>query len=167
MKIKMTKAAVSHAPVIGKIQSEVWRSTYNGIVPESYLERYTPESRSSIVERAMESENDEYYLVYIEKTPVGFLVLGMEMEGNPAFGDVRAIYLLDEFQSQGYGKHIMDFAVRRFKQLGIKQVIIWVLQENSHARSFCDSYGFAEEGKAKEINFDKKIKALRYKYKIK
>lgn len=56
----------------------------------------------------------------------------------------------------------MDFALGELRRAGYREVIIWVLAENTRARLFYEKYGFTHDGAEKEISIGKTLIEIRY-----
>lgn len=126
---------------IAKVHVASWRTTYEGIVPASFLEGLTVESRAEIWQKGVHAHH-----VFIaesdQKEIIGFAVGGKERTGNyPAYlGELYAIYLLESFQGKGLGRKLFQAVVRDLKKQNYSSMLIWALAKNP-ACQFYEKFG--------------------------
>jgi GNAT superfamily N-acetyltransferase len=116
---------------IAKVHVDSWRTTYKGIVPDTYLNNLTYESREQIWKRGIETNHvyiaeDEYGQI------VGFATGGEERTGKyeKYKGELYAIYLLEEQQGKGLGQKLFKSVVDDLKDKRLNSMVIWALEEN-------------------------------------
>ena len=82
------------------------------------------------------------YVIEDEGRIVGFASGGRERAGEAGYtGELYAIYVLDDFQRRGYGHQLVREVVAGLKEMGLHDMIIWVLRENAPARQFYERLG--------------------------
>lgn len=147
------KAELRDIPEIAKVHVDSWRTTYKGIVPDTYLNNLTYESREQIWKRGIEENHvfiaeDEYGQI------VGFATGGKERTGKyEAYkGELYAIYLLEEQQGKGLGEKLFMAVVDDLKTKKLNTMLIWALEENP-ACGFYEKLGGKKIDTA-EINID-------------
>ena len=167
--MEIVRATVDRAEDIGYVHAMSWKKAYHGIVPKEFLDNFTPEKRADIFRKTLPSSQDEFYIAYLNRQPMGMLVIGKSRDddANENVGEIDAIYLLPDYWGKGYGKQLMDFAVNRLKELSYRTVTLWVLEENKRARTFYERYGYVFDGAKKEIIIGKPLIEIRYVYSIK
>ena len=73
---------------------------------------------------------------------VGFASGGRERAGETGYsGELYAVYVLDEFQKRGHGRELVRAVVGGLRELGLEDMIIWVLRDNQPARLFYERLG--------------------------
>ncbi len=152
-----------------KCHISCWQSAYKGIIPDSYLKNMANETE----ERAERLRNNltalagEYLFYYaeIDDKMAGRLIFGKcRDEDKPDAGEIQAVYLLEEYWGKGLSRQLMDFAVNQLRNMGYREIVLWVLEENKRARRFYEKHGFLPDGEKKEICIDgKSLTELRYK----
>ncbi len=129
---------------IAFINAESWKTTYKGIINQSFLDTLNKEQQLSRAKRLVESEN-LICLVACEKQSeqiVGFVCLGENREKNvDADCELQAIYLLEEFQGCGAGKILFEEGVRHLLEKSKKRMMVSVFEANHLARSFYERQG--------------------------
>ncbi|MDY0405381.1 GNAT family N-acetyltransferase [Virgibacillus sp. 179-BFC.A HS] len=126
------KAAQKDAPGIAKVHVDSWRTTYKGIVPDTYLyESITYEARTKAWEEILKIQT-VFVAVDDQQNIIGFANGGKERSGKyPAYdGELYAIYLLAVFQRKGIGRKLMEAVKQYLIDEGFHSMLIWVLAEN-------------------------------------
>ncbi len=167
--MEIVRASLDRAEDIAYVHAMSWREAYHGIVPDEFLEDFTPEKRADVFRKSFPSSPDEFYIAYLDGQPMGMLVIGKlrDADADEHAGEIGAIYLLAGYWGKGYGKQLMDFAISRLKELSYRTVTLWVLEANERARKFYERYGYVFDGAKKEINIGKPLTEIRYVYSIK
>jgi GNAT superfamily N-acetyltransferase len=138
------KARVDDAEAIGFVHVQTWKTTYAGIVSDDFLRKLDPARSTTGLRKALSNpEADDYHLV--AETDAGRIV-GIAWGGHnrddiPEYdSELYAIYVLEEYQGQGYGKALVRTLGERLLEKGYGSMIIWVLSENP-SRGFYESLG--------------------------
>ncbi|CAI9386598.1 N-acetyltransferase family protein [Niallia sp. Sow4_A1] len=125
------KARSEDAKGIAKVHIDSWRTTYRGIVPDTYLKALIYEEKEEIWKRAIltgsvfVAENEEGQIV-------GFANGGKERSGQYSGydGELYAIYLLEAYQGKGIGSSLAKKVFEYLKEKGFNSMIIFALAEN-------------------------------------
>ena len=56
-------------------------------------------------------------------------------------GELYAIYLLESSKRRGYGRELVRAVVGGLREMGLEDMIIWVLRDNQNARTFYERLG--------------------------
>jgi len=127
-------ASVNDIEGIARVHMESWRSTYKGIISQSYLSNLTLESRVEKWNTTFNSLNQDEVIYIIEDdfgTIVGFINGGKSREPGLQYNsELYAIYLLKEVQGNGYGKLLFNKFNETMKQRNYQSLMLWVLEEN-------------------------------------
>jgi GNAT superfamily N-acetyltransferase len=123
------KAELQDAGSLAYVHVHSWRTTYQGIVSEEYLQSLSVEEREKRWVRIL----SEFHHTYVAETEdgeiIGFVSFGKERSGEYE-GELYAIYLLEVQQGKGIGKKLFDIATSELKNMGFHTMWIWVLKEN-------------------------------------
>ena len=123
---------------MARVHLACWRSTYAGILPESYLTGLSALREAAGYERAiLEKRHGHAGFVAIAdgmETPgggvVGFITGGMSRRPGIAEGEVETLYLLDDFRDRGIGRRLMRAMASHLASLGAESAFAWVLEPN-------------------------------------
>jgi GNAT superfamily N-acetyltransferase len=136
------RADVDDAAAIARVHVESWQTTYRGLLPDDFLDSLT-EGRYR--ERWLRSLGDEATRVYVAEDNhevVAFASGGRERAGEGEYsGELYAIYVLEKAQRQGHGMGLVRAVIGGLREMGLSDMIVWVLRENSPARMFYERLG--------------------------
>lgn len=138
------EATLEDCVSIGTVQTQTWKTTYAGIVHQSFLDSFEVEPRIQSAQRRF--QNPELKdLVLVEATSnsvVGFCLIGPNREKNvDADGELYAIYILQEYQNCGGGKLLYQAAVKEIRNRNFKKMLVSVLEDNKPSRKFYEAMG--------------------------
>lgn len=126
---------------ISRIYEESWKFAYRGIVPQDYLDSIPAGRWADCVDREgvnsiIMVENDEFIGTssYCRSRSPEF----------SDFGEIISIYLLPQYIGRGYGRLLLNAAVRELTELGFRDIFLWALAENQRARRFYEKSGFMQ-----------------------
>ncbi|MDP4152756.1 MAG: GNAT family N-acetyltransferase [Bacillota bacterium] len=159
------KADISMAGDLGYLQAKAWQAAYTGIVPDEVLKEYTPENRAAVFKKNMPEKPEEYYVLYIDDKPAGFLILGTSRDKDvkPGTGEIDALYLLSEYWDKGFGTRLMQFAISRLRELNYNDITLWVFEKNTRAIRFYERQGFSFDSATMVLTLGKPLTGIRYK----
>lgn len=164
MSIAIRKAEVEDCRDLGRIHSESWKTAYKGIIPDSFLDKITAESREKRFLETMSNGLERNYVAFCENRIAGFICIGKcrDDDLDDTFGEIWGIYLHPAYWRQGIGTSLMAFGLDCLKNEGFKRVSLWVLKKNENARRFYEKFGFRYDGTKKELYFDDIVHEVRY-----
>lgn len=144
-------AVPSDAEGISRVVHDTWLATYPneeaGITKEDIEEqmknRQSPEEVEKTRARILANDPNKRIFVAKEKdSVVGFSTLNKEDQ----FNQLKAIYILPEFQGRGVGKKLWSEILKATDGDG-KKIIVHVATYNKNAIEFYKRLGFKETGK--------------------
>lgn len=134
----------------GTIHYQSWQQSYAGIVDAGYLANMSEEKC-----QAMARQWPENTAVAIADDKVIGFVCWIPSVGT---GELNAVYLLDEYKGFGFGRALVDYAMKRLA--GCEQVVLWVLKENKSAIGFYEHYGFEKTGEEKTLKLGTQVECI-------
>jgi ribosomal protein S18 acetylase RimI-like enzyme len=138
-------ADVDDAAAIARVHVASWRSTYRTLLPADFLESLTEAAYTNRWQRFIAERSNRVYVVqegHDRSDVVGFASGGRERAGETGYaGELYAIYLLESSQRRGHGRELVRAVVGGLRELGLEDMIIWVLRENRPARDFYERLG--------------------------
>lgn len=150
---RIRPARVVDAVAIARIQISSWRATYEGIVPDSYLDSmaqgdFEQRWRSRLSSDALMRHPLTCCFV-VERA--GGEVVGFALGGAPQplqngslpegfDSELHAMYLAPGFERQGLGRRLTHAVARHLRQADAHSIIIWALAENPN-RGFYETLG--------------------------
>lgn len=132
-----------YAGELGQLHWKVWEETYRGLIPDAYLDTFTPEKWTEKARRDTLSS----FLLFADGELAGFASCSdpaRESVPVPEASEIVAFYLLRKFQGQGLAgalmRHCLDFCTR-------PNVVLYVLEGNEKAAGFYRHMGFEPTGR--------------------
>ena len=130
------------AAAIAQVHVDSWRTTYRDLLPADFLASLTEAGYTERWQRVIGGGSSRVYVVEEAGEVVGFASCGRERAGETGFtGELYAIYVLDSAQRRGHGRELVRAAVGGLREMGLKDMIIWVLRDNAPARRFYERLG--------------------------
>jgi len=136
-------ATVDDAAQIARVQTSSWQTSYRGILPDAILDSMDPERRIPM-RREILREPSAFNLVAYDTTfgdIVGFCNAGQARREGPQVGELYEIYILDRAKRYGLGRELFESVVEWCEEQAMRSLIIWVLEDNHHARRFYEAMG--------------------------
>ena len=130
----------------GYVHWKSWQETYEGLMPQEYLENITLEKCIKMAHKWPQNT----LLLKVDGNSVGFACVGKSKDTDGA-DEVIAIYLLEEYQGKKLGCALLKEAISRLSDS--RKIVLWVLQGNDRAIRFYQKFGFAFNGKEKQLPF--------------
>ena len=140
--ISIRRARPSDAIAIGAVHVAAWRSTYPGILPDSFLARLSVPRQAAHYDAAIRSST-AVFVAAVSGTDVppgsgarivGFATAGRARGGEFAHrlgeGEVETLYVLDDWRERGVGRRLMRAAAAHLAEAGCKSCFVWVLRDN-------------------------------------
>lgn len=141
--LKIRRARAEDSLTIARIHVETWRSTYAGLLPDSYLTGMVQGDRAIEWARRLSFAKPEGSTLVAAQAGevVGFVSCGGQVGAKePEEGEVYALYVAEDWQNQGIGRALMAGAFKALLQSGRTSVLIWVLSQNP-SRFFYEALG--------------------------
>jgi ribosomal protein S18 acetylase RimI-like enzyme len=130
------------AAAIARVHVDSWRTTYRKLLPAEFLASLSEAGYTERWQRVIGEGSSGVYVVEEAGVVVGFASSGRERAGETGFaGELYAIYVLDSAQRRGHGRELVRAAVGGLREMGLTDMIIWVLRDNAPARRFYERLG--------------------------
>jgi ribosomal protein S18 acetylase RimI-like enzyme len=143
--IAIRRAVAADANAIAEVHVASWRTTYPGIVDQSFIETVTVETRAAAWTKRLENPEPSAPDVLVAETAdgrvVAFISGGHIREPFPGFdAELHAIYMLKEFQGAGLGRRLACEWAKLSVERGFSAAVVRVLAANP-ARFFYEKLG--------------------------
>jgi GNAT superfamily N-acetyltransferase len=139
--ITIRSARSGDARGIARLDVEIWRTTYAGVLSTAYLVGLSDRRREAGWRAVILREpRDVRVAVNGTGAILGFGSCGPN-RGNRAYtGEVFTLYVAPEWQNQGIGRRLLIALFRRLVVTGRRSAILWVLRDNP-SRFFYERLG--------------------------
>lgn len=129
-----------------KIVNDNWKSVYKGYVNEKLLNKQGCLDRKNRLRADFLSGRLSNYIYEYRKQPIALLSVGDTADKDkPMAFEVWHIYVSSEYQNQGIGSRLLNFAEQEAFSLDHQEVVIWAFKENVHAISFYEKHGYRQD----------------------
>ncbi|MEA4914180.1 MAG: GNAT family N-acetyltransferase [Christensenella sp.] len=148
LKIEIRLAADEDIPAIAHIINEAWKTAYDGIIPQSYLNSIREEDKVKRLHEGLERVSHMRYFVLCENgVPVGAASLHRARNDDmPDAAEFSFFYFLPTVWRKGYGTMLLNRLKEESAKAGFLRLCCWVLEENHRAISFYESQGLLRDG---------------------
>jgi ribosomal protein S18 acetylase RimI-like enzyme len=139
--IVIRPARSTDARAVARLDVEIWRTTYAGVLSANYLVGLSERRREVGWRMAIIREpRDVRVAVDAAGTIQGFGSCGPSRSERHFPGEVFTLYVAPDRQNQGIGRRLLIALFRRLVTSGLDAAIVWVLRENP-ARFFYERVG--------------------------
>jgi GNAT superfamily N-acetyltransferase len=136
------RAEIEDAAAIARVHVATWRTSYRGLLPDDFLASLTEAHYEERWKRTIGEGSDLAYVAEEGADIIGFASGGRERAGEDGFGgELYAIYLLQPLQRRGHGRELVRAVVGGLLEVGLTDMIVWVLRDNMGARRFYERLG--------------------------
>ncbi len=158
-KIIIRKAKPEDAKSVAKVHVDSWIETYSGHIPDEVLSKINVNQREKMWEEIIIKNKDFLFLATINDSIIGFLSAGRPRDlVDSADIEIFALYLLKNYHKQRIGYQLYK---RLIKEVGTKNILIWVLENNPH-RTFYERIGGSVISSKNEEIFGTIVKEVAY-----
>ena len=147
--VQYRQADLPDAGMLGYIYYESWMSTVKGLLPERYLEPYTPEALADAMYRLIGTTYADYFLIDVDGEPSGFCAA--DYQADPEVGEITHLFLLPAYTGKGYGEGALRFLLDHLKGRGKSRAAVWVNASNERAVRFYERQGFLPTGEERAL----------------
>ena len=137
-------AVPADAPAIADVRVTAWRTTYRGIIPDSYLDAMKVEDSATLWEKILTAapNTTNTFVAEADGRVVGFASGMMKTEAPLGFdAELTGIYLVQDAQRAGVGKRLVAAVAAAQRAHGATAMIAWVIASNKAARAFYERLG--------------------------
>ncbi|HOQ76805.1 MAG TPA: GNAT family N-acetyltransferase [Thermoclostridium sp.] len=162
------KATIEDVVRIAEIHVTGWRFAYRHLIPDEYLfKTMNVPARIDAFTKAMNERNEDTYVFEEDQIIKAFMIIGPCRDGDrPSSFELWGLYVDPFMLRNGIGSKMLNFCEKRALDLGYRDVVLWVLEDNMIGRSFYDKMGYTFDGTRKyldrfglyEIRYQKNIK---------
>lgn len=161
-------ATLSDAEEIARVQTASWQSSYRGILPDSILDTMDPVRRIGS-RREILADSGALNLVAYDTTHgdlVGFANAGPSRKQGQLIGELYEIYILDRAKRYGLGRELFETVTDWCRSRHMATMIVWVLENNQHARRFYEAMGGTINGRTHSTVRGFGVVELAYLYRL-
>ena len=143
------RAVSEDAATVGRIHVESWNVAYRGIMPDDMIARTDLAYRTAFWAERIADPNWPVFVIEQASECVAFcqMIPTRDPDDDAAqVGHITSLHVLPELRGHGFGRALLDHVLEEFAHRGFAEVTLWVLQDNTNARAFYETYGFRQDG---------------------
>ena len=146
-------AADGDERVLAEITVRSWQAAYRHILPASLLENMKTDQREAGWREELKAKNWIIFIAEEAGTPIGWIALGKARDPGcgPGVMELFGIYLDPNAWHQGVGRDLLEHGLERIPTEGVREVVLWVFEENHQARAFYERNGFVLEPDSRKL----------------
>ncbi len=153
--MRIRPAVPTDVPAIAKTYAESWRTTYQGLAPDVFVNGMTEQAATAIFHDSLQSTGHAYF-IHVAETDEGRIIGyadGGKERSHPemGIGELYGLYLLKDFQRQGLGRRLFQASAQSVLASGMNTLLIWVLKNNTN-QPFYVSVGGVLQPTIKTLN---------------
>jgi ribosomal protein S18 acetylase RimI-like enzyme len=150
--VLVRSAVPADADAVARIWIDGWRIAYRGLVPDRVIDSLRLEDRQAVW-RARLTDGDPQARTSV--VVAGDLVAGYcriatpsrDDDAGPRTAEIASIYVAADRRRQALGHRLLSTVLGELRRDGWTAVTLWVFTENTGARAFYTTHGFAPDGR--------------------
>jgi ribosomal protein S18 acetylase RimI-like enzyme len=140
--MRIRQANVHDSAALAHLQVDSYRTAYNGILPQTYLDHFSYEEQEQDWRELFSSSDD---VLYVAETDAGEVVgYALSRPGSTEVfgydGELVALHVQLAHQGQGLGRRLMVAVAAELERRGCTALMLWVLAKNP-ARTLYEQLG--------------------------
>ena len=155
--MKIDKANLKHADIIGEIHAKAWKQAYENLFPLEFIETDTVEKRKEEFLSSCKDKEIDYFLIYVSEKPIGII----KIRHYENICEILSIYLLKKYWNKGFGLQAIQYILKIYSS---NEIYLWTLEANVNAQKFYEKHGFRTTKETRKINRGKEYIQLKYNY---
>ena len=149
MSITYRLAGVDDAEAIDRVYRSSFLDTFAHLYRAEDLEAFLGKVTLDAWKAELGDDRFVFRLAEADGQPIGFVKLGppeLPVEADGPWIELRQLYVLNEWRGAGAARELMDWALAKAREAGVKDLYLTVYTDNHRARRFYEKYGFVEVG---------------------
>lgn len=168
--MNIRSATLADLESVAHVFVDSWKSTYEGLMPASFLEGMSYVAALDIFTHSFQSK-DHSYSVYVAESSegriVGFADCGLERSHpEKGIGELYGLYILKEFQRQGIGERLFQTVLKSLAEKGMKSMVLWVLDKSPYRKFYEKAGGKLQEGIKQLVLSGQAIRLVSYSWSL-
>ncbi|MFC6633201.1 GNAT family N-acetyltransferase [Microbulbifer taiwanensis] len=141
MEVNLRNAVQTDAQEIAEIHVNSWKSAFDGLMPEGYINGFTMSSRIEEWQSTIRTNTESVVVAERGNQIVGFMSYFVHPENTETI-ELSKLYLCPNFYGQRLGSKFITHLERESQALGVKTIKLYVLDNNEAAIQFYSKHGF-------------------------
>lgn len=151
MTVKITKCSREDLQILQKISIDTFHDTFKDQNTPENMQAYLAKAfHSEQLERELANPSSDIYFVYFNDEVAGYLKVNVNDAQSEKMGEefleIERIYIRNQFQNHGLGKHLLNKAIEIAINKNKSKVWLGVWEKNRKAIAFYNKMGFIQTG---------------------
>ena len=131
MKPVIRKRKIEDSAELAHSIALVWNTTYKGIVDDDFL-KWLLDNESQSAEKLRNNiyTKPDYYVLTLQNKIIGWIYYTLDSDKYENAAEIHSLYILKEYQGNGYGKLLYNYATKNIMKKGLNKLIIGCLAGN-------------------------------------
>ena len=142
--VTIRSATPADAAAIAQVRIDAWRTTYKGMIPDTYLAAMKVEDSTALWTKIL-TAGPNSTSVFVAESATGVVGFAAgHMLSEPKHGldaELSAVYLTRDAQRAGLGQRLVATIAAAQQAHGATGLIVWVIAGNRPARAFYEKLG--------------------------
>ncbi|MGN2617609.1 GNAT family N-acetyltransferase [Bacillus stercoris] len=151
MSVNIKKCSREDLQILQQLSIETFNDTFKDQnSPENmkaYLERAFNKKQ---LEKELSNMSSEFFFVYFDHEVAGYVKVNIDDAQSEEMGaeslEIERIYIKNNFQKHGLGKHLLNKAIEIALERNKKNIWLGVWEKNENAIAFYKKMGFVQTG---------------------
>jgi len=156
------EASVDDAEAIARVHVAAWQEAYKHVFPPEALALLSVEQRTAQWRGWLKHSEITVLVAERDDEVHAFASAGPNREEEGA-AELHAIYVDPPVWGSGVGRALLLEFEARLRDAGLGQATLWVLHDNSRARSFYEAAGWCAEDRRSEIILGVEVAETQYR----
>lgn len=151
MTIQIKKCTMEDAHKLQEVSYETFNETFqHQNSPENMTAYLKKAFNLNQLEKELLNSSSQFFFIYFNNEVAGYLKVNNNDAQSENMGDetleIERIYIKNQFQKHGLGKHLYQKALEIAKQSNKKKIWLGVWEKNENAIAFYKKMGFVQTG---------------------
>ncbi|MFV9831374.1 GNAT family N-acetyltransferase [Bacillus stercoris] len=151
MSVNIKKCSREDLQILQQLSIETFNDTFK--------DQNSPENMKAYLERAFNTKqlekelsnmSSEFFFVYFDHEVAGYVKVNIDHAQSEEMGaeslEIERIYIKNNFQKHGLGKHLLNKAIEIALERNKKNIWLGVWEKNENAIAFYKKMGFVQAG---------------------
>lgn len=142
---RVRRALGTDTETVARIHVASWNVSYRGIMPDDVIARTDLKYRTAFWAERIADVEWPVFVIEANREGVAFCHMIPTKDSDDdsrRVGHITSLHVLPQLRGLGYGRSLLELVFKEFRQRGITEVTLWVLEENTKARRFYEKHGF-------------------------
>ena len=155
MSYNVRKAVMEDVSAIANLHVNSWAVAYKGLMPESYIARFSYERRHKLWTRMVGEQLAHVFVASHDHDIVGFMCFD-DLRGDDTgkIAKVSTLYVCPDFYRKGIGSLLLARCESELVRLDYEKVVLSSLESNESALRFYSSQGYQATGESNSEQLD-------------